>query len=218
MALSRIRSLWLATGGIAAVEMAMVAPPLMLVGLGTTELVNSITTRKRVSELAMMVADNASRISDGSSLNGAPVRESDINDVFLGAQLQGGRLDLEGKGRIVLSSLEQNAQGGQWVHWQRCFGRIAYTPAYAEGTGKTGKGFQGMASNGQLITATKGDAVMFVEVAYDYEPLVNAKVIGFTKQRITVRVAMNVRDSRDLRGITPDEVASKCGKVGGGGA
>jgi hypothetical protein len=211
MQMNRKRSLFRNASGIAAVELALVMPPLLIIGLGTTEIVNSITTRKRVAELAMMVSDNASRISDGSSLNGAPIRESDINDVFLGAQLQSAGFNLEANGKVVLYSLEQNAQGGQWVRWRRCFGRSSYAPAYQENVGKTGKGFAGMSSNGQLITAAKGDSVMFVEIAYDYKPVIPVAWAGFNSERITVRVAMNVRDKRDLTGITPDAVASKCG-------
>lgn len=187
--------------GLAAVEFAIGMPFLLILFLGGGELMNNIMARKRVAEIAMMVADNASRMGDATVLNNKPISEAEINEVFLGAQIQSGGLDLETNGRVVLSSLEVNADGGQWIHWQRCFGDAAYTIPNAAGTGATGTAFTGVGPAGNLIRATAGDAVMFVTVVYDYRPIVPVAFAGYTTRRFTATAAVNVRDDRDLSGI-----------------
>ncbi len=187
--------------GMAAVELAMTLPLLLTLFLGGGELAHNIMTRKKVAEIAMMVADNASRMGDDTVLTNKPISESEINDIFLGARIAAGGLDLPANGRVVLSSLERNASGGQWIHWQRCYGSASYTSPYPQGTGATGTAFPGVGPTGNLITASDGDAVMHVTVVYDYRPIFPVKFAGYTTQRFTATAAINVRDDRDLSGV-----------------
>lgn len=196
--------------GVATIELSLVMPFLLLVGLGSMEVTANILARKQVYEVGRMVADNAARISDGTAMQASTVRESDINDLLLGAQLQGGALDLRTKGRIVLTSLETNAQGGQWIHWQRCFGDAAFSSTYHAGQGAQGLDFAGIQYGGQLIKARPGDAIMFVEIAYDYRPIVSIDWAGYATQRIVTAFAMTVRDKRSLAGLSPDAPAATC--------
>lgn len=198
------------TRGAALMETALVTPPLLLMGLGAIELASNVAARKNVNELAYMIADNASRINEESSTGSGLIRESDINDVFLGAQLQSGSLDLQNNGRVIITSLERNKEGGQWVRWQRCFGKSAFSPAYPESTGITGKDFPGMQFGEQLIKAQANDAVMVVEIAYDYKPIVPAAWADYSVQRFTVAYAMNVRDKRDFSRIGKDAPVLRC--------
>lgn len=200
--LRRLHRLKGCQSGLAAVEFALSMPLLLTLFLGGGELTNNIIARKRITEVAMMVADNAARMGDDTVLSNKPITEAEINEVFLGAQLQAASLDLEANGRIVLSSLEQNDDGGQWIHWQRCFGAADYDPPDEEGTGETGTAFPGMGATGSLITASEDDAVMHVTVVYDYTPLVPVAFAGYTGQRFTATAAFNVRDDRDLSGPT----------------
>ena len=78
----------------------------------------------------------------------------------------------------------------------------------------------GMGPRGEEIQATAGEAVMFVEVVYEYEPLF-AKV--FVKSTtLTATAAFNVRQNRDLSQIyqrnpdDPDPVAD-CDQFDGAG-
>ncbi len=201
-ALHRLRRINACQSGLAAVEFALSMPLLLTLFLGGGELTNNIIARKRITEVAMMVADNAARMGDDTVLANKPITEAEINEVFLGAQLQAAALDLEANGRIVLSSLEQNDDGGQWIHWQRCFGAADYDPPDPEGTGESGTGFAGMGPVGSLITASEDDAVMHVTVVYDYTPLVPVAFAGYDGQRFTATAAFNVRDDRDLSGPT----------------
>jgi Flp pilus assembly protein TadG len=183
--------------GVALTEFALSLPILLILASSGLELINYALTVKRVGELAATVADNASRMGAQSVINNKPVSEAEINDVFIGADLQGSGLNLSQNGKIVLSSLQQNSSGGQMIKWQRCFGGNAYHSAYGpENTGATGNSFAGMGPTGQEIKAASGTAVMVVEINYTYRRLV--PIISLPLRDITDFSAFNVRDSRDL--------------------
>jgi hypothetical protein len=203
-ALSRSRQ------GLASLELSFAMPMLLVLSLAGLELTSAILVRKRIHEIGRLVADNASRISENATLQAASVRESDINDLFLGADLEAGTLNLRSNGRIILSSLERNANDGQWIHWQRCYGTLNFRSSYHAGQGLRGRGFPGINLGNQVITAMPGDAVMYVEIAYDYQPMISANWAGYSTQRIVAHFAMNVRDKRDLSGISPDAAAATC--------
>ncbi|AMK17768.1 MULTISPECIES: TadE/TadG family type IV pilus assembly protein [Sphingobium] len=197
--------------GIALTEFAMAFPILLILATSGLELTNYALTVKRVGELAVMVSDNASRMGAQSAINNKPVSEAEINDVFIGADLQASNLNLGQKGKIVLSSLQRNADGGQMIKWQRCYGGDAYESAYGtEGTGATGTGFAGMGPEDHEITAAEGTAVMVVEIHYTYTRLM--PIITLPLHDITEFSAYNVRDSRDITQVynTENVTPSTC--------
>lgn len=190
--------------GAALMEMAFALPLLLILVMGGAELTNQIIVRKQMSQIAIMVADNASRMGDDVVLGAKPVSEREINDVLLGAEIESAKLKLGDHGRVILSSLEQNESGGQWIHWQRCYGRKTNVhPAYSEGTGRTGTAFEGIRAGSTVLRAARGDAIMFVEIAYDYQPIVPIAFRGNGVSEIRATAAMNVRDKRDLSGVQP---------------
>ena len=137
------------------------------------------------------------------------IREIDVNEVFTGADEQGRGLDLGTRGRIILSSLERNTQGGQTIKWQRCFGNLEVASAYGvEGTGATGTDFPGMGPAGREVTAAAGTAIMFVEVTYEYQPLLFGAWLG--PQTIRSTAAFNIREARDLSGVKPPGDPATC--------
>ena len=182
--------------GVAMIETAITMPTLIFTGLAGLEIANLMITHTRVSGIALTVADNASRMAPAAGLLSLPrVRESDINDVFRGAQLQSANLNVQANGRVILSSLEVNPQGGQWINWQRCYGSRPYTSSFGgAGTGVTGNSFQGMGINGRQVRASPGSPVMFVEVFYDYQPFMFDSWIG--QRTINYTAAFVARDSR----------------------
>jgi hypothetical protein len=208
-ALTRLRR---DTRGLAMIETAFTMPVLIFASLAGLEVANLMITHTRVSSVALSVADNASRIASGSNLALPQVREVDVNDAFAGAQLQGGNLDVKTNGRVILSSLETNASGGQWIHWQRCFGDKNYGSSYGTaGTGATGTGFPGMGPTGKEVRASVGAPVMFVEVYYDYQPFLYDSWIG--DQHINYTAAFTVRDARDTTNIfnpSPAATVNSC--------
>ena len=187
------------TQAVAAIEAAITIPTLLVAGLGGLEVSNLMITHTRISSIALATADNASRIAASSGLALPQVREIDINDTFRGAQIQSGNLNLQGHGRIILSSLETNPDGGQWIHWQRCYGSKSFSPQYgSQGAGASGTAFPGMGRIGAKVASAAGTPVMFVEVAYDYQPFMFGSFVG--NKTIQYDAAYMVRDPRNTSG------------------
>jgi hypothetical protein len=169
--LQKIAAIRSCNNGIAMVEMALVTPLVMGLVMWGIELTQLAKAQHRVSQAASALADNMSRVGLQSALASVQLRESDIIDGFTGLNRQTEGFNLTSNGRVTLSSLERNADGGQWIHWQRCIGTKNYPSTFgAEGVGATGTAFPGMGPAGSRVQAPPGAAVMFVEVAYDFVP------------------------------------------------
>jgi len=183
--------------GLALIEFAMALPLWLILALGGLEMANLATAHMRVSQIAMTVADNASRVEP-------TIDESDIYEIFAGAEEMGGPLNFEANGRIVLSSLQHNEQSdedeGQMINWQRCYGDLAEVSAYGtEDAGRFDDSLaNGMGSAPNTIAAAPSTAVMFVEVFYDYQQLIPGKLFS---RKIRYETAFNVR-SRDVYDIS----------------
>ncbi|GEO01051.1 hypothetical protein NSE01_28830 [Novosphingobium sediminis] len=200
------------TGAVSAVELGLAMPFLMGLTLTGVEVVNLALIHVRLNQLAITVADNASRAKQ-TQVNGAPqFREFDVNQVFRAAALQGEDLQIPTRGRVILSSLQVNGSGGQWIAWQRCWGKNTWASRYGvQGTGATGTSFAGMGYATTKMTADAGTAIMFVEIAYDYKPFFLGSVIP--SKVIRKEAALYVRDDRDLTQIynpSPAQTVATC--------
>jgi len=162
------------SAGLALIELAFGLPVLLALGFSGMETANMAVTRMRLSQLSMMAADNMARVGQDDGTSEKRLFESDINDVFEAVRIQGAPIDFVNRGRVIVSSLQQNASGGQWIAWQRCYGvKAEYTSSYgAAGNGRTVTTLAGMGPAGAEIKAPSGAIVMFVEVAYDYRAIV----------------------------------------------
>ena len=188
------------TSGLALIEFAYSLPVLMGLGAVGIEVSNMALARMKISQIAVTLADNMSQIGVQNSLAQTQVSETDVNDAFVSVDRQDGNMNIAQNGRIIVSSLERNASGGQWIHWQRCKGVKNYPSSYGNaGDGATGTSFLGMGPTGSRATAPAGGAVMFVEIRYDYQPLFGQGF--FPAERFSYRAAFTVRDSRDLTQI-----------------
>lgn len=183
--------------GLALIEFAMSLPLFLTLALGGMELANLASAHMRVSQIAMTVADNAGRVDPS-------IDEADIYEIFAGASLIGEKLDFEANGRVILSSLQHNGLSGtdegQMINWQRCMGDLSILSLYgAQGTGRTDNSLPlGMGPTGNEIFSAPGTAIMFVEVVYDYQPLIPGELLN---RQIRYETAFNVR-SRDILDIT----------------
>lgn len=210
-----------ANSGVAMIEFALSLPLLFVAGLWGVEVANQAMVQMEISQLAEHIADNASRIGDTSTLEDRKIYESDIDDLFKGANIQGSsRIDLFGRGRVILSSLEvvPDTDDQQYIHWQRCKGKKAADSSYGHTNDGLDGTLPGMGPKGEEVMAFGDEAVMFVEVVYDYQPLID---MAFASHgTMTATAAFNVRDSRDLSQIyqrdpmNPDAVAD-CAKFDG---
>lgn len=215
-----LRRLASSDAGLAATEFALVMPILLGLGLTGLELANRAIVQMQINQLAVHIADNASRIGEQSELENRRIYESDIQDLFYGAEIQAGaNLDLYGRGRVILSSLEvvPGTDDDQYIHWQRCMGEKNFQSSYGlEGDG-IDSAFPGMGPPGEEVIAFANEAVMFVEISYDYEPLIGNPFGAPTSIRSTA--SFTVRDSRDLSAIhqrDPSDPATvaDCGTFG----
>ncbi len=200
------------TSAVSAVELGLALPFLMGLTLSGVEVVNLALIHVRLNQLAITVADNASRAKQ-TQVNGAPqFREYDVNQVFRAAALQSEDLQIPTRGRIILSSLQVNSSGGQWIAWQRCWGLNSWVSRYGpQGTGATGTAFAGMGFTDTKMTADAGTAIMFVEIAYNYKPFFLGSVLP--SKVIRKEAALYVRDDRDLTQIynpSPAQPVASC--------
>lgn len=183
--------------GLALIEFALSLPILLTLSLVGAEMTNYIITRMRVSQIALHLADNAARIGSGSQLQAKTITEADINDLLTGAGLQSGEMDLFGRGRVIISSLEPmanpNTSGKYRIRWQRCRGSASGQASSYGGAGTTN--LNGMGKTGRLAFAPEGGVTMYVEVYYAYKPLFNAALAPTTSFR--EEASMMVRDRRD---------------------
>jgi Flp pilus assembly pilin Flp len=198
--------------GVAMVELAFVAPVLLLLLLTMLDLANYARIRQQVSQLALQIADNSSRITSNNATGVLPITETQINDVLVGGSLQASGISIQTRGRIILSSLEKNDDGGQWLRWQRCAGALSHPSSWGvEGDGRTGRRFRGMGPSGSRMEAEEGEPVMFVEIAYSYRPLVTGRLTALDP--FVETAAMPVRSDRSSEPITNGEgvAVSACG-------
>ena len=179
------------TGGLALTEFAFSVPILLTLGLFGLETANFAIAHLRVSNIAMLTADNAARVRDS-------IDEADVIELFTGAKMTGNSIQFAQNGRIVLSSIEPNTAGtngastGQWIRWQRCDGRRVFSSAYGtQGTGQNNASLQYVGTAANPISAASGTAVMVVEVSYIYQPIIpNSFLSG---REIRYESAFNVR-------------------------
>ena len=201
--------------GVSMVEFALVLPVLLTLGLYGTEIARLATTKMKVSQIALSLADNASRLGQTDNSGVTPtISENDVDAVLAGALRQGLGIGLEGNGRVILSSLEyDDAEDKQFIHWQRCQGDLDRESTYGNDTDKNGINgpeITGMGKGTTQITADSGSAVMYVEIYYEYQPLFE-NPFGSGKRMFREEAAFLIRDDRNLEpGLTGSGSDSPC--------
>ncbi len=188
-----IRRLGRDRSGLALMEFAFSLPILLSLLLLGLECVNLAMAHLRVSQIAMLTADSASRVR-------LSIDEADVNEIMLGSAMMGEAMDFADHGRIILSSLEENEDAnGQWIRWQRCLGRKQEAPSWgSQGNGEDDASLQFVGPDDQRIWASPGTAVMVVEVFYDYRPLIT-DLLGAHTMHYVQAFAVRDRVDQDLR-------------------
>jgi len=173
--------------GTALIEFALALPVLLIVTLSGLEFTNFIVAHHRVRQMAVMTADNASRLR-------TPMSEAYMNQLFVGVDKAGAAIDFKNRGRLILSSVQNNTAGnGQWIRWQRCFGTLVRTSKVGgQDKGKNDTSLPDIDG----IAAQPGSAIMYAEASYMYHPLFSNP---FTSdQEIYQEVAFIVRQRSDF--------------------
>lgn len=223
--LLRLRAVWLSlrkdSRAVSTVEFALILP--LFIGLGLTgiELAYMSTVNMQVSQTAISLADNASRLGQTDNSSVTPtVTETDIDSIMSGAMRQGESFDLEGNGRIILSSLEfDETTGLQYIHWQRCQGDLDRDSIYGDDGDNNGLGsveIEGVGLNDNLIKAANGSAVMVAEIYYEHNGILKG-TFGETAQ-FREEAIFAIRDDRYLSpGVTGSGGDSSCDSSPGEG-
>jgi Flp pilus assembly protein TadG len=208
------------------IEFALAAPIVIVVGGYGIELANLALANMRVSQVALNLADHASRIGLTSTLTTTQLRESDLNDVLIAARIEGDPIGITKYGRVTVSSLENVQQSWdtaavQRIHWQRCIG-LKSGPGFdsSYGTTQPTDGINassayagtpaatGMGKASAKVMAPSGMGVMFVEINYTYQPLFGSLFVS--RQTIGYSASFIVRDRRDYSKIwNPDPPAAR---------
>lgn len=220
------------TSGLALLEFALSLPVLLGTGMYAIEATNLALTHLKVNQIALNLADNASRVGATNNLSIQQVREWDMNDIIQAARLQGAGIKLTTNGRIIISSLENVQQSydttpTQRIHWQRCVGLktgAGYDSSYGTtsttaGTDATSgnKGtnaYTGMGDPTARVSAPAGSGVMFVELNYRYQPLVSHYFVGNPRLHYVASFAVrsDKRDYTQIYNPTPTATRSTCDK------
>jgi Flp pilus assembly protein TadG len=172
---------------VAYMEFAYTMPPVLILFMGGGELANLAITHARVSQIAQMTADNVARVRNRMD-------EVDMNEIFIGTRLAGDSIQLMQKGRVIVSSVEDNdatstPTNDQVIVWQRCKGVKSVTSSYGTQSQVLS---QPIGSGTRRIQAYNGNPVVFVEVQYDWTPVIGAAFFG--ARTISYTSAFPVRD------------------------
>lgn len=173
--------------GASLIEFALALPILMSLILVGLELTNFVLANHRVRQIAAMTADNASRLRTQMS-------EAYVNQLFVGVQKAGAGIQFGDRGRVILSSVQNNAAAdGQWIRWQRCYGSLSRASKY--GVQDKGKSDNSLPTINGLV-AQSGSALMYAEAEYNYKPLISTSLLN--NRKIVHEVAFIVRQRTDF--------------------
>lgn len=187
--------------GVSTVEFALVVPLFMILGMYGAEIAWLNAASMEASQVALALADNASRLGQTDNSGVTPtVTSDDVQSVLTGALEEGSDIGLAENGRVILSSVEVHpVTGKQYIHWQKCMGQGKQASAHGK-PDQTGSALSEIASGislgGRKITSSSNSAVMVAEVWYEYNGLFGTMFV----QPITIheQAAIIVRDDRNV--------------------
>jgi Flp pilus assembly protein TadG len=141
--------------GVAAIEMALVAPALVLLFCGGGEIAMYARAAFQTSQMASTVADAVSRYES--------ITSSDIASIFSVSSDIMGNNDFAANGYVVLSSVSRTAGATPKVIWQCKGGGLASTSKVGQITKDA------TLPNNLVLDST--DNVIVAEVFYKYSPM-----------------------------------------------
>ncbi len=112
--------------GVSVIEFALVLPLFVTLGMYGAEIAWMNVAAMQASQVAVALADNASRIAQTDNTSVTPtISAADVNSVLTGALLEGSDIGIDQQGRVILSSVEVHpVTGKQYIHWQQCKGPV----------------------------------------------------------------------------------------------
>lgn len=181
--------------GVAALELALIAPVLLLLITGTIDVVRYANTVLTLNRTAANVSDLATQF-DTLTASMTVVHGNEVGVLFQAANEVARPLDLTTAGTVIVSSVA-NLGAGSRVMWQQRVGTAVSQIGIAGGIPALPTGFMQQA----------GDNAVFTEVFYPYTPyLLSAPWLGIANP-LTVLYARAVYQPR-LGTLTALEPAS----------
>lgn len=208
-----IRSLIRNNEAVSVLEFALVLPVFMTLGMYGAEIAWLNAAALEVSQVAVSMADNASRMGQTDNSGVTPtISDADVDSVLTGALEEGSSVALEENGRVILSSLEAHpVSGKQRLHWQQCKGQSTKKSVHGkpDDTGLLSGLLDGLILGGKTIKAPSGSAVMVAEVWYEYKGLFGTLFVDNIV--IHEEAAVIARDDRSIgNGLSGNGKKNSC--------
>lgn len=153
---ARLRRLRLSESGVAAVELALLAPVLVTFLLGVLDVGWRLVAEYKLTRAASALAELVARARE--------LREADVEDAFRATVEVASPFTLETDGVAILSSVQDETGDAPVVLWQRRY------PPQAGGTSRVGVA-NGPADLGDFDLEA-GESMIVAEIVYTFEPLV----------------------------------------------
>jgi hypothetical protein len=214
-AVAGLRHLLACTSGVGMIEMAAVAPLILVTGLGGLEVATLATAKMKIGQVALSVSDNVARLGQTDNSGVTPtVTEASVDAILKAAVDEGGIVNLQQNGRVIVSSLEWDEDSDKpYIHWQRCKGGYQHASAYGDDGMNNGLGSDPLPPIGRgtiKFMPKAGQAVILVEVYYQHEGLLN-NVLPANDMLLVEEGGLEVRDDRNLTpGLTGGPTESPC--------
>ncbi len=158
---NRLRALHRCRRAMAAVEMALMAPVLIALLLGTLDLGWRILASYKLERAAATLADLSARSRDLSS--------ADLEDIFEAVAPIARPFDMENDGTAILSGVRDDTGSQPTIVWQRSNGSGFGSRIGSEG---------GIADLDGVLDLDPGESVIVAEVFFRFRPLVGFVLQG----------------------------------------
>lgn len=189
--------------GVALIEFALALPLMMIVIFYGLEVTWLSINQLKLSQVALNAADNASRMGETHpSVSEKQLDESDILGVFQAADSFAKNMELFQRGRMNMYSIQADSKGVPYSAWSRCKGKLRGNPQIGDSNPLA----DGVGPDGSKVKPTTDTPIMYVEVFYQYKPLMGNMFMDevILKQTATY----TVRDKR-VNGKAPTNPGSK---------
>lgn len=144
---------------IAAVEFAMILPVFILLTMGCFEVTRLVLIHQKMARAAASMADLVAQSDD-------PLTMPQLNDLYQAAFNLMSPYDLQGNGRVIVSSLMNTAGAAQpKIEWQRLSPGAMSAISHFGGEGATASGLPA-----GLVVRPEDDVIV-AEVFFNYTPI-----------------------------------------------
>ena len=149
--------------GNVVIEFALALPVLFMMLLASAELGRFVLLNQKIDRVAITMSDLVARAET--------IHEDDLDDIFSAAAHVAEPFDLDGRGRVVISSVVNPDGNGATIAWQRSGGG-SFIQASEVGT-------EGASADLPTDFAVReGETAIVSEVFFDFEPFLSELIVA----------------------------------------